>query len=297
MEPRAISLFAAHLLAARFLGRKRPLLAGFKVTHRCNCRCVACPFWRMEEGDIPFAAAVDALDRLRAVGVKLLILEGGEPFLWRDGERGLEDLVAEARRRFVRVGITTNGSLPLESQADVLWVSIDGLEETHDRLRGAGTFQRAIAHIETSSHPRLYANITINRVNCDEVAELIRFLSPLVRGITLQFYYPYPGTEDLWLERKRRRAVLEQLIALKREGYPLLDSVAALRHLKDNTWHCHPWLIASVEPDGMLTQGCYLLNRAEVACAKCGFAAHVEMSLAYDLHPAAIRTGWQVFGL
>lgn len=289
--------FAAHLLAARFLRRRRPLMCGFKVTHRCNCRCLACPFWRNGGEDIPFERAVAALDQLQVMGVKLLVLEGGEPFLWRDGARRLEDLVAEARRRFPRVGITTNGSFPLESAADILWVSIDGLEATHDRLRGAGTFRRALAHIERSSHPRLYANVTINRVNADEIAQLVRFLADKVRGITIQFYYPYPETEELWLEPARRRAVLDELIALKREGLPLLDSRAALEHLKENTWRCHPWLIASVDPDGTVTQGCYLLNRAEISCASCGFAAHVEISLAYDLHPAAIWTGMRVFGL
>jgi len=293
----AIPTLAAHLLAARFFRRKRPLLAGFKVTHRCNCRCAACPFWRRPGPDIPFSTAMDVLDRLRAAGVKLLILEGGEPFLWRDGDRRLEDLVIEAKRRFLRVGITTNGSFPLESRADVIWVSIDGLQETHDRLRGTGTFERAIGHIEASPHPRLYANITISRANADEIPALVRFLSNRVRGITIQFYYPYPESEDLWLPRDRRRAVLDELIALKRAGYPLLDSVAALERLKDNTWRCHPWLIASADPDGTVTQGCYLLNRAEVACSRCGFAAHVEMSLAYDLHPAAVWTGMRVFGL
>ncbi len=293
----AIPTLAAHLLAARFLGRKRPLLAGFKVTHRCNCRCAACPFWRRPAPDIPFDRAVATLDRLQEAGVRLLIFEGGEPFLWRDGDRGLEDLVVEAKRRFLRVGVTTNGTFPLEGSADILWVSIDGLQETHDRLRGPGVFERAVAHIEASSHPRIYANVTISRANVDEVPDLVRFLAGRVRGITVQFYYPYPESEDLWLPRERRRAVLDELIRLKRAGYPLLDSVTALERLKDNTWRCHPWLIASADPDGTVTQGCYLLNRAEVACARCGFAAHVEMSLAYDLHPAAVWTGMKTFGL
>jgi MoaA/NifB/PqqE/SkfB family radical SAM enzyme len=291
--------FAWHLLGARLGGRRSPLLAGFKVTHRCNCRCVGCPFWKMEEGDIPFSLAVQALDQLHELGVKIVILEGGEPFIWRDGERKLDALVEEARRRFIRVGITTNGQRPLEmgSRADIVWVSIDGLEATHDRLRGEGTFQRAMDHIAFSSHPSLFANVTINRANVDELPALVRFLSERVSGITIQFYYPYPDTENLCLEKAQRHAAVDQLIDLKRQGYPLLDSVAALRHLKDNTWRCHPWLIASVDPDGTVTQGCYLLNRAEVSCQKCGFAAHVEVSLAYDLHPEAILSGIRIFGL
>ncbi|MBN1178613.1 MAG: DUF3463 domain-containing protein [Anaerolineae bacterium] len=297
MDVPAAARFAHHLLTARLLHRRRPMLASFKVTHRCNCRCVACPFWKMSGGDMPFSTALQAMERIQAAGVKLVIMEGGEPFLWRDGERRLDDLVREAQKRFVRVGITTNGSFPLESPADAVWVSIDGLEETHDRLRGAGTFRRAVDHIEASTHPRLYANVTISRANAETLPALVRFLSDRVAGITVQFYFPYPDTEDLSLERAQRHAVIDQLIALKREGYPLLDSAAALRHLKDNTWRCHPWLVASVDPSGEFTQGCYLLNRAEVSCRKCGFAAHVEISLAYDLHPAAIWAGMKIFGL
>lgn len=297
MDPRAVVSLGAHLLAARLFRRRRPLLAGFKITDRCNCRCVACPFWRTGVGDIPFGTAVDALDRLRAAGVKLVILEGGEPFLWQSDGRRLAELVSEARRRFLRVGVTTNGTFPLCSEADVLWVSLDGLQPTHDRLRGVGTFEQALGHIEASDHPRLFANITINRANVDEIPDLVRFLAVRVRGITIQFNYPYPGTEELWLDRDRRRTVLDRLVELKRRGYPLLDSVATLRHLKDNTWRCHPWLVANVEADGRMNRGCYLLERAEVACNDCGFAAHVELSLAYDLHPASILAAMRVFGL
>ncbi|RLC79441.1 MAG: hypothetical protein DRI61_07920 [Chloroflexi bacterium] len=287
--------FLSHNLKSRFLGKREPLLAGFKVTHRCNLRCRACPFWRKTEGDIPYGKAVDVLHSLHQMGVRLLIFEGGEPFLWRDGERTLEDLIAEAKKLFFCVGVTTNGTLPLETNADTVWVSIDGLRESHNYNRGP-TFDRIIENIRRSTHPRLLANITINRINVREIPELVRFLSDLVKGITIQFYYPYPGTEDLWVPWDERRWVLDELIRLKQKGYPLFDSYETLRALKDNRWKCHPWLIASADPDGTITRGCYLQNRAEIACEKCGFAAHTEISLAYDWHLGPINTGRKTFG-
>ena len=54
----------------------------------------------------------------------------------------------EAKRRFFSVGITTNGTLPLDVGSDVLWVSLDGLRKTHDRLRGAPVFERIIESYE-----------------------------------------------------------------------------------------------------------------------------------------------------
>ena len=52
----------------------------------------------------------------------------------------------------------------------------------------------------------------------------------------------------------------------------------------------------TVRPDGSINNGCYLKNRADISCAKCGFAAHVEMSLAYDWHWEAIQAGSRIFG-
>ena len=114
--------------------------------------------------------------------------------------------------------------------------------------------------------------------------------------MTVQFHYPYEGLdEDLFLPFDRRREVLDRLIELKRRGLPVADSVACLEGLKDNSWKCRPWMIASVDPDGKLTHGCYVKGRGEVACERCGFSAHAEISLAYGGAPGAIRVGNAIF--
>jgi MoaA/NifB/PqqE/SkfB family radical SAM enzyme len=289
--------FIRHNLSCRLGGKRGPLLAGFKISHRCNLQCAACPFWRRPEGDIPLDKALKVMDELRRAGVRLLIFEGGEPFLWRDGDKRFENLVREAKQRFFAVGVTTNGTLPLETDADIVWVSIDGLRETHNRNRGP-VFDRVIANVRASSHPKVLANITINRLNVEELPALIRFLAGIeqIKGVTIQFFYPYAESEDLSITPEQRRRALDQLIAMKREGLPLLDSIPVLEALKDNTWRCHDWLIADADPDGAIHWGCYLQNRGQVDCSKCGFAAHAELSLAYDGNLAAIHAGRKVFG-
>ena len=39
------------------------------------------------------------------LGVRILIIEGGEPFLWRDGAYSLADVVDEAKKLFFSVGV------------------------------------------------------------------------------------------------------------------------------------------------------------------------------------------------
>jgi MoaA/NifB/PqqE/SkfB family radical SAM enzyme len=292
--------FVAHNLRCHLLGHRVPLLAGFKITNRCNLRCRVCPFWRKPtDGEMDLAGVAATLDRLHDMGVRLVILEGGEPMLWRDDAgHTIHDVVREARSRFFCVGLTTNGLLPIENETDVTWVSVDGLREAHNANRGP-TFDKVLANIDASPHPKLYVNVTINRLNWDGIPDLVRLLAdkPTVKGITVQFYYPYEDTDDLWLPRPDRHRVLDNLIALKRQSYPIACSIPTLEALKDNTWRCHPWLIASAEPDGRITHGCYLENRtATIACDRCGFAAHTEISLAYDANVRSINAGRRIFG-
>jgi len=236
------------------------------------------------------------VDRLFEHGARILILEGGEPLLWRDGEHGLGEVVRHAQRSFWSVGVVTNGTLPLPPEPDVVWVSVDGLEETTKAIRGL-IFRRQVANIEASRHRRVYANVTITTASVGEVPELVMALAGLVRGITIQFYYPYEDDLELFVPWEQRAELLEKLVLMKQQGYPLLDSVAALRALERPGWRCHPWLVASAEPNGTITQGCYLTGRGPIACERCGFAAHVEMSMAYDLKPGAVISGLRVFGL
>ena len=235
------------------------------------------------------------LDDLYTRGSRVVIFEGGEPLLWRDGEHTCADVLRYARQKFFRVGITTNGTLPLDLEVDVLWVSIDGLEETHNRLRGAPIFARVIENIRRSKHPRIYAHVTANAQNYAEIPDLVRFLSTLVKGITVQFYYPYGAADHLFLPWPARRALLDELITMKKAGYPVLNSSAALSALKSNHWCCLPWLVDNANPDGSLVQGCYLQGRAEIDCAKCGFSPYTEISLAFRGNPQAILAGMKIF--
>jgi len=296
--PVTVARRAGYLLAYRLgvaLGRRRPLLGGVKLTHRCNLRCLHCPFWRRESASLSFEQVRSSLATLYDWGVRIVILEGGEPFLWRDGPHDLGAVVSQARRLFFHVAVTTNGTLPIATEADTVWVSIDGLQETHDHIRGP-TFDRIMANIAAASHPNILAHVTFNSLNWQEAPTLVRLLATRVKGITIQFHYPYDEVDaGLFLEADKRRAVLDDLIHLKREGYPIADSYACLEALKANRWTCRPWMIASVDPDGRVTHGCYVRERGRVSCERCGFSAHTELSLACGGVLESILVGGRLF--
>jgi len=142
------------------LAKRRPIQLTFFVTRRCNARCAFCFY----PGAGPAAAGQDtefSLDEVRRTAPTLgsllwLAFSGGEPFV-----RG--DLVELSRafydaNRPALMLYSTNGLLP-ERIADMaerilahcrdttvaIKVSLDGIGEEHDRLRGTpGGFERAL---------------------------------------------------------------------------------------------------------------------------------------------------------
>jgi MoaA/NifB/PqqE/SkfB family radical SAM enzyme len=288
-------------LQATLLRRKIPLLASFKLTYRCNLRCTGCPYHRRanEPGaHLSWQQALKALDALQRLGCRFVIFEGGEPLLWQDGGHHFSDLAEHARSMFRKIGVTTNGSLPLDVPTDLLWVSLDGAREQHNRRRD-GSFDRALHNIRESKHRCIYIHYTVNRENIDDIPVLAEMLAsePNIRGITFQFFYPYhQGELDLALTLAERERAVRTILDLKRSGnLPVLNSCGTLKRMTANTWHCRPWMLANVDPDGSLWTGCYLQQRGEIRCRSCGFTPVAEASRALALHPGALYAGRRIF--
>lgn len=294
---RSLLSFAVPFVSYHLRGAVSPVLAGYKITHRCNLRCAHCPYWRRSGPEQDFQGVLSTLERLRKMGVRILILEGGEPLLWRDGNKSLEHVIDEARKRFLSVCITTNGILPWRHlPVDRAWVSLDGPPSVHDSIRGAGVFERVMENLRSGNCGEAFVSTTINRVNSSFIPELATLLKGVAAGVTIQFHYPYQGLPDpLFLPPVERAPVLDELIRLKLAGYPVANSVLSLNQLKEPRWICEDKLLANAEPDGTVLHGCYLKNRGPSECSHCGFSAHNEMSLAFRGSWKSIVTGLRTF--
>jgi len=278
----------------------KPLLAGVKITNNCNLKCIHCPFWRNNnKKSISWTKITKVLKTLYNNGVRIVIFEGGEPLLWKDEKenKNINDILNYSKKYFFITAITTNGTINFSDiTSDIIFVSIDGLKNTHNKIRG-NTFDLIIKNIENANKfKKIIANITINKINYDEIIELIKFLQNKVYGVTIQFFYPYENIEDFSLSTKQKEKIINELINLKNQEYNILDSKSALKSMIYNKWNCKDYLVANVEPDGKINYGCYLKNRTKnISCKDCGFLAHCEISLAFNLNIAAIINAKKIF--
>ena len=260
---------------------------------------MGCPFHlKAQESNahMSWDQAIGALKILKESGTRIVVFEGGEPRLWQDGTHDIYELILRAKKLFSTVAVTTNGTFPLDMPADVLWVSLDGLKETHDRLR-SGSFDQVFHNLETAQHPRLFVHFTMNSENWRDLEALLELLKkiPSVRGTTLQLFYPYgQGEASLALFPEERRAALEGALRLK-DQYTIMNSRRSLKAMIENNWYCHDDVLINVDPDGHVTSGCYVKSRGRINCRDCGFTPVAEASGALDLNIGSLIAGCRTF--
>ena len=74
--------------------RVLPILI-LNVHNRCNCRCVMCDIWkRTEDVQLDAADLERHRDSIRSLGVRHVVLTGGEPLMHRDLDKLLWLLLA-----------------------------------------------------------------------------------------------------------------------------------------------------------------------------------------------------------
>ncbi|MHB1274538.1 MAG: radical SAM protein [Candidatus Humimicrobiaceae bacterium] len=279
---------------------RKPLLAGIKLTNICNLKCIHCPFWKSsKKQSLGWKEIKTILKKLYDDGVRIVIFEGGEPLLWKDPveNKNINDVIDFSKKYFFSTAITTNGTLNFSDiRSDIIFISLDGLEAVHNNIRG-NVFNLIIDNIKKNNKSKkIIINITISKINLGDVAQLIKFLQGVVFGITIQFFYPYEGVENLSLDLAEKEKLINEIIALKKEGYKILDCAAALKKMIRNNWKCEDYLVVSVDPDGKINYGCYLKNRAKnISCENCGFLAHCEISLSFQLNYDALICAKNIF--
>jgi MoaA/NifB/PqqE/SkfB family radical SAM enzyme len=290
---RKVAFYVAWGIRRILLGHRVPLNCTIILTDRCNLDCRHCTVSNLGYTPLSLPEVERDLRVLYATGSRIVVITGGEPLLWQDAEGNrVEEVISLVRELgFFRTVICTNGTLPLESTADYLWVSLDGFPHEHNAMRGS-IYDVVVRNIASSSHPGLYVNYTIssnNQLMFTRSAESILAL-PNVRGILFHLYTPYLGGDDsLMLSDDERADTFRRLFAFKRR-HPVrtFNTVAGLRALARDTWRRPTWASVTIN-NGTLTDCCC---RAGIydddVCRKCGCTPAVETWVLQTLKPSAL---------
>lgn len=285
---------AQWFVRARFFGRRAPMQSVLFISDRCNLSCKHCSVYNHKN---PISKTYDQIrEELKycySLGSRFVDFEGGEPFLWRDGERTVDDLCDLAHELgFFSCTITTNAQRPfVDSHADSIWVSFDGVGEYHEAVRGQGTFARLEQNIASCNHKALSVSMSVNTLNCDSVPQVLDYVkqSPYIKKISFNFHTEFPGTEYLTLPQQKREEVIDTIIAYKKRGYPVMNTVAGLKKMKDLKFKKRCWMTNYVLTDG--SRHSIPVCGEAGGCEHCGFSMAGEMAAVFSFCPETILAG------
>jgi radical SAM protein with 4Fe4S-binding SPASM domain len=154
--------------------------AVWEITLACNLACGHCGSraGKARQHELSTSEALDLIRQLAEVGIDEVTLIGGEAFLRKDWLT----LVRAIREHGMTCGLTTGGygisarhvQGMLDAGLQQVSISIDGLEETHDKLRGrAGSWRACFASMLAVSQADIpvTCNTQINRLTAPELSE------------------------------------------------------------------------------------------------------------------------------
>ncbi len=289
---KCITYGVRYIFNHRVLKKEIPLIAGLAMTDKCNLRCRQCRIANRGIADLSFEEISDILNSFYKEGGRTVYMEGGEPFIWHDGQYGVEDVVEYSHKiGFLTAVIYTNGTFPIETSADTVFVSMDGLQKTHDFLRGK-TFDKIMENIRRSVHPSLYINYTINNHNKNEIEEFCEYMKEInqIRGIFFYFHTPYYGYDELYIEPAERNKILLRLLDYKKK-YKILNSRAGLKSALRNDWK-RPLGICRIYDKVNVYKCCRI---PADSCQNCGYLNYAEIDQVLALKPSAILNALRYF--
>ena len=180
------------------LTQKKIVKAQFSVTYLCNSRCMHCNIWKKYLNDhksIKEELTYEEIVKIiKNSSLKWISLTGGEPTL----KEGIEVILHAALSKALLTTLNTNGMLPrkieeiieynvslLKRKYLIVVMSIDGLQETHERIRGVkGSFDKLIESVDLVTSLAEKRNLlldvvlemTVSRLNVVEIPKVCEFI-------------------------------------------------------------------------------------------------------------------------
>ena len=207
------------------------------LTSKCNLDCLYCGAAKFNEiendEELNTKEWLNLLKRLKEIQVFSLDLSGGEMFLKEDIFEILETAV---KLKFPVINITSNGTLINEKVAKQLKrlnlenknisISLDGNKESHDRLRGTGSFNKTIKGIRNLINNGIKPKILFTplKSNYKTFNDMIKIIYDLgMRRVSFNALHPSGKCnkiyKDIMLEWFVEAGEIQEIVGEIREKY------------------------------------------------------------------------------
>lgn len=246
-----------------------PLKISFEITYRCNSRCRICSRWqestkkqKRELSTREVKAFFVEITDLKIPGVSL---SGGEPLLRKDILEISKYAKQEQGIKFL--SISTNGLLLKNAKMrkllldyyDRIHISLDGLEKTHDQIRGIpGTFQTVIKatrrliqerEARKRKNPKILFNYTVSEENYQDIVQVAALAQKI--GVDYLTFQPVHDLEMAKLKTQdkgvHKIAILKKEINQVIRKFPQLLPNTPEYYQKISTFFANPQALQKIK--------------------------------------------------
>lgn len=271
---------------------KKPILGMIILTDYCNLNCKHCAVSNINKKMYSYKNIKREMKDFYREGIRILFFCGGETLLWEDEGKTIRDLIKEAKEiGFYIVNIVTNGTIDLDiPEADIISLSLDGMRESHNLIRG-DTYDVIMKNLGKASNSNICIYMAVNKLNYKEIEKVGRLAKehPNINSISFNLHTPYEGTEYLSLSGEEKKEIVGKIKKMIEEDIPVFNLKSALDVYLRGSWQrpCHQCIVWENNKR-------YICGRCveiEGLCEECGYLFAVEFSL---LFKGNIRIIWEM---
>lgn len=205
-----------------------PIKVQWKITNKCNLKCKHCYLGKLDGFELDFKKAMEITDTIINSNVMEVTLSGGECLTYK----GIEKIIQKLLNNEIKVDIFTNALLlkrfldkldetNIEKNKLLFYVSVDGLKDTHEKIRGKNTFDITIENIKYAIDKgyTVVTNTVINKINYEDIIDMVVLLKKLgVKDVQLSnLIIQGNASKDLKLDLKSQISLKDKLSNLYKE--------------------------------------------------------------------------------
>ncbi|RME54965.1 radical SAM protein [Candidatus Woesearchaeota archaeon] len=157
--------------------------AVFQITNNCNQDCKFCLIDKKNKNELNLKQKIDAINKLKKLGVKTIAISGGEPLT----DKGFVSVVNHCKHVGIKVIVQTNGVLinkeiltKIKDKVFGVEVALEGLKNEHNYLTSSKNFDKVVQNIKLATkHTFVFTNFTITKANMHCLKPYVKLVNEL----------------------------------------------------------------------------------------------------------------------
>ncbi len=314
----------------QYTGKKISLSTTFALTFVCNFECAHCGADidnSKANQDIQTNKILSLIEEMNKHGMLRVGLTGGEPLV----RKGIDEIINKSVENNLMISLTTNGWFVKRyvkelKKVNLLNISLDGTEETHDFIRKKkGSFAKVIEAIKIAKENKIpvLVNTCIMSANIENIPEISKLVKELDVNWTLDAYVDNTNIKE-WqkgtnLSRPSNELFKKVVEEIKKDNKNIvnsddyLDMVTKKKAAPKNcfagigysvispTGELYPCFPAQFDPEfkGMdlkkmsFDEAFEKMPLYRTGCSTCDAICHMEVNNLYSFKPSSIKKAFK----